>query len=87
MRSSRRDLFSWLAIALLMEASHDLMRSAYYAWPLETWPHAASFWLTLGEALAVLGLIRTFTRRVCGEWGWTLAAILPLAVALGVLVR
>lgn len=85
--ATRRALFLWLGAALFFEASHNAMRTGYFLMQMETWPHGLSFWLTLFEAGAVLGLIRTFTRRACGEWGWTIAAILPLAAALGVLFR
>lgn len=85
--ATRRALFLWLGAALFFEASHNAMRTGYFLMQMETWPHALSFWLTLFEASAVLGLIRTFTRRTCGEWGWIAVAILPLAAAIGVLFR
>lgn len=85
--ATRRALFFWLALALLLEASHDALRALFFVLDMQSWPHVVSFWITLAEAGAVLGLIRTFTRRACGEWGWTVAAILPLIVATGVLFR
>lgn len=85
--ATRHAMFLWLGMALLFEAAHNGMRTGYFLLAMEAWPHALSFWLTFLEAGAVLGLIRTFTRRACGEWGWTIAAILPLAAALGVLFR
>lgn len=30
---------------------------------------------------------RTFTRQACGERGWTVACLLPLAAAMGVLLQ
>lgn len=85
--ATRRALFLWLGLALFFECGHNAVRTGYFLLGMETWPHGLSFWFTFLEAGAVLGLIRTFTRRACGEWGWTVAAILPLAAALGVLFR
>lgn len=83
----RRALFFWLGMAVLFEGAHDLMRASYHVLRLDVWPQWLSFWLTAFESAAVLGLIRTFTVRACGEWGWTIAATLPLAAAMGVLFR
>ncbi len=83
----RDDAMFWIAGALAMEAGHDLIRAGYYVLRLNYWPGAWSFWFTFLEGLFILGLIRTFTRPKCGEWGWTIACILPTLATSYVLLR
>ena len=83
----RREILFWAGILVASEGGHDMIRAGVVYFDLAVWPQYPSLVATLFECLAVMGLIRAFTKTACGEKGWLAAAVLPTVAMLMMVLR
>lgn len=81
-RYVRRDLMLGMWTLGLAEGAFEFNRVWYHIFQMTVWPYHTAFALTTICVMSVLFFIRTATRRPCGEYGWTVACILPTILAL-----